>query len=40
MEERIWILEYAWAGGAILIVLICIVSAVIGLATRGRSEDN
>ncbi len=38
MEERIWILENLWIGGAILIVLIFVVSALVGRATRDKNE--
>jgi hypothetical protein len=40
MDERIWVIKYAWIGGAILIVLIFVVSAVIGRATRSKGEGN
>ena len=40
MDESIWVVEYAWIGGAILIVLIFVVSALVGRATRDKSEKN
>ena len=40
MDERLWIFEYAWIGAGILIVLIFIVSALIGLAARNKSDDH
>ena len=40
MEERLWILENLWIGGAILIVLIFVVSALVGLATRDKGKEN
>ena len=40
MDESIWAVETAWIGGAILIVLIIVVSALVGLATRDKSEKN
>jgi hypothetical protein len=40
MQERIWIFEYAWTATVILIVLVCVVSAVVGFATRDRSKDD
>lgn len=40
MNNRIWILEYAWIGAAVLVALIVVVSALIGRATRDRSKDD